>query len=102
MDFHRESDDEKIYEYPIYRGRVTYQLNRYLFFRIVGEYNDYREELLADLLASFTYIPGTVLHVGYGSLQGRVRWENGEYLPADGFLETKRQLFVKLSYLWRT
>jgi hypothetical protein len=101
VDFHRESDGEKIYDYPIYWTRLSYQLNRYLFFRGILEYNDYREELLADVLASFTYIPGTVFHLGYGSLQDRVRWENGEYVDADRFLETRRQFFAKVSYLWR-
>ena len=101
VDFHRDSDGEKVYDYPIYWGRLTYQLNRYLFVRGIAEYNDYREELLTDFLASFTYIPGTVIHVGYGSLQDRIRWENGDYVNADRFLETKRQLFAKVSYLWR-
>jgi len=90
-----------VYDYPIYWGRLTYQLNRYLFVRGIAEYNNYREELLTDFLASFTYIPGTVIHVGYGSLQDRIRWENGDYVQADRFLETKRQLFAKVSYLWR-
>jgi len=101
VDFHRQSDGEKIYEYPIYWGRLTYQLNRYLFFRGIAEYNDYREELLTDLLASFTYIPGTVIHLGYGSLRDRTRWEDGSYMDADRFLEIKRQFFAKVSYLWR-
>lgn len=101
VDFSRSSDGEKIYDYPIYWGRVTYQLNRYLFFRGILEYNEYREEMLTDLLASFTYIPGTVVHVGYGSLQDRVRWAEGSYVPSDDFLETKRSFFLKMSYLWR-
>jgi hypothetical protein len=107
VDFTRESDGEKIYDYPIYWGRLTYQLNRYLFFRGIVEYNEYREELLTDLLASFTYIPGTVVHLGYGSLWDRTRWlqgrgfEIGEYVDSDDFLETKRSFFVKMSYLWR-
>jgi hypothetical protein len=105
VDFTREADDEKVYDYPIYWGRLTYQLNRYLFFRGILEYNEYKNELLTDLLASFTYIPGTVVHVGYGSLRDRIRWEVGEagtgYVDSDEFLETKRSFFVKMSYLWR-
>jgi hypothetical protein len=101
VDFHRESDGEKIYDYPIYWGRLTYQLNKYLLFRGIAEYNDYREELLTDLLVSFTYIPGTVVHLGYGSLRDRIRWDGSDYLESDRFLETKRKLFFKTSYLWR-
>ena len=57
--------------------------------------------MLTDFLASFTYIPGTVIHIGYGSLRDKVRWEAGEYVESDDFLETKRSLFFKMSYLWR-
>jgi len=101
VNFDRESDGEQIYDYPIYWGRLTYQLNQYLFFRGIVEYNEYKKELLTDFLASFTYIPGTVVHVGYGSLRDRVRWEQGAYVDSDDFLETKRSLFFKMSYLWR-
>ncbi len=80
---------------------MTYQVNWYLFFRGILEYNDYRTELLTDFLASFTYIPGTVIHIGYGSLYDRIRWENGEYVDSDRFLEAKRAFFFKTSYLWR-
>jgi hypothetical protein len=101
VDFSRRSDGERIYDYPIYWGRLTYQLNRYLVFRGIFEYNEYKKEMLTDFLASFTYIPGTVVHVGYGSLRDKVRWEEGDYGDSDEFLETKRQFFFKMSYLWR-
>ncbi len=100
-DFFRSSDSEQIYDYTIVRGKVTYQLNRYLFFRGIAEYNDYRRDLLTDLLASFTYIPGTVIHLGYGSLFEKVRWQGDQYVSTDRFLETRRGLFFKASYLWR-
>ncbi|HWP81693.1 MAG TPA: DUF5916 domain-containing protein [Bacteroidota bacterium] len=101
VDFYRESDGEKLYEYPIMRGRLTYQFNHYLFFRAIAEYNKFRRTLLTDFLASFTYIPGTVLHAGYGSLYQRIAWENGAYVNADRFLESRRGFFFKMSYLWR-
>ncbi|MCJ7627707.1 MAG: carbohydrate binding family 9 domain-containing protein [Longimicrobiales bacterium] len=101
VDFHRESDGEEIYDYPIYWGRLTYQLNRYLFLRGILEYNEYRKEMLTDFLASFTYIPGTVVHVGYGSLRDKVRYEQGSPMDSDDFLEVKRSFFFKMSYLWR-
>jgi hypothetical protein len=100
-DFFRRSTGEKEYDYAIWRGRLTYQMSRYLFFRGVVEYNTFRRELLADLLASFTYIPGTVIQLGYGSLYDKTAWIDGEYRDADRLLEMKRGLFFKASYLWR-
>jgi hypothetical protein len=99
--FHRDSDDLKIYEYPISRAKLTYQLNKYLFFRGIVEYNNFRKQMLSDFLASFTYIPGTVVHLGYGSLYQRIKWDNGNYVDSDRFLETRRAFFFKMSYLWR-
>ena len=76
-------------------------MNKYLFFRGVVEYNSFRRELLTDLLASFTYIPGTVIQLGYGSIYDKVDWVDGEYRESNRFLEMKRGLFFKASYLWR-
>jgi hypothetical protein len=56
---------------------------------------------MTDFLASFTYIPGTVIHVGYGSLFEKLGWREDEYVPSDRFMETKRGFFFKASYLWR-
>jgi hypothetical protein len=91
----------RLYDYAIVRNRNTYQVNRYLFFRAIFEYNSYRRQLLTDALGSFTYVPGTVLHVGYGSMHERVRWWDGAYVPSDDYLTTRRGLFFKASYLWR-
>ena len=104
-DFYRSSDSQKEYDYTIIRNRLTYQMNKYLFFRGVVEYNNYKKDLLTDFLASFTYIPGTVIHAGYGSFYKRTRWndtlENPAYVGSNRFLETKRGFFFKASYLWR-
>ncbi|HSA95498.1 MAG TPA: DUF5916 domain-containing protein, partial [Acidobacteriota bacterium] len=100
-DFFRSSTGEREYRYAIWRGRLIYQANRALFFRAIVEYNSFRKEMLTDLLASFTYIPGTVLQLGYGSLYDRTEWAGGEYRDAGRFLEMKRGFFFKASYLWR-
>ena len=81
---------------------MTFQVNQYLFFRTIGEYNDYRRNLNTEFLASFTYIPGTVIYLGYGSIFNRVRWDGTEYVEADNLLEMRRGLFLKMSYLWRS
>jgi hypothetical protein len=89
-DFDRAADGTRLYEYTIVRSRTTFQVNRYLFIRGIFEYNRYREQLTTDLLASFTYIPGTVIYAGYGAVQGR-----------PDLLTQRRGLFFKASYLWR-
>jgi len=95
-DFFRDSNSERIFDITILRGRLTYQLNRYLFLRAIAEHNNLRQRLLTDFLASFTYIPGTVLHFGYGSI-----YEKNVLPNDDGFAETRRGFFAKASYLWR-
>ena len=102
-DFFRSSDNKKVYDYTIWRGRATFQLNRYLFFRAILEYNNYWKKINADLLASFTYIPGTVIYAGYGSAYEKIKWssQDREYFPSGDYLQTKRSFFFKASYLWR-
>ena len=100
-DFVRASDSQKEFDYTIIRSCNTYQVNRYLFFRAIVEYNSFYKRLMTDFLASFTYIPGTVIHFGYGSLYEKIEWKEGEYISADRFLESKRGLFFKASFLWR-
>jgi hypothetical protein len=56
QDLFLQSDKSKIYDYLLARGRITYQVNKYLFFRGILEYNDYRKSLTTDFLASFTYM----------------------------------------------
>jgi hypothetical protein len=100
-DFFRNGDNVKIYQYPIERLNLTYQFNKYLFIRGILEYNGYRKTLLTDFLVSFTYIPGTVCYLGYGSLYE----QSDESMPFLGRevkpLEMQRGFFVKLSYLFR-
>lgn len=94
---------KELMDYQIYRNRTTYQLNKYLFLRSTIEYNTYEKELLTDFLVSFTYIPGTVIHIGYGSLYEKIKWNTNQrdYIDADQFLAMERGLFVKASYNWR-
>jgi len=100
-DFTRSHDGRKEYDYTIVRSLNTYQVNKYLFFRAIFEYNSFRKRLMTDFLASFMYIPGTVIHIGYGSSYEKLEWLDGVYVSSDHFLETKRGFFFKASYLWR-
>jgi hypothetical protein len=101
IDFFRDSDKQKIYDYAILRSRNTFQINKYLFLRAIVEYNDFRDRLTVDTLVSFTYIPGTVLYAGYGSAFEKLEWDGFEYRESTRFLETQRGFFFKVSYLWR-
>jgi hypothetical protein len=100
-DFYRNADGKKIYDYTILRNRTTFQFNRYLFVRGIVEYNSYWKRINLDFLASFTYIPGTVLYLGYGSVYEKVRWNEQGYVPQDDYLLTRKSFFFKASYLWR-
>ncbi len=100
-DFYKKATDEKIYDYSILRNKTTFQFNKYFFFRGILEYNNYWKKLNMDILASFTYIPGTVFYVGYGSIFRKIEWKDDEYIASDRFLETKRGFFFKVSYLYR-
>lgn len=101
-DFTPDATGSLLYDYLITRLRLTYQVNQHLFFRTVGEYNDFRRRLNTEFLASFTWIPGTVVYLGYGSVFDRVRWDGTAYVEADHLLEMRRGLFMKMSYLWRS
>jgi len=101
QDLFEDSGREKIFDYLLLRGRITWQLNRYLFLRSIVEYNDYRKSVSTDFLASFTYIPGTVFHVGYGFLSEYREWNGIEYIESERLMEMKRGFFVKFSYLFR-
>jgi hypothetical protein len=98
----RSSDNSLVYDYPIGRVRVTYQWNQYWFVRAIAEYNGYRKNLTDDFLLSFTYIPGTVMYLGYGSLFERTMWNQTNYIPSNSYIETYRGIFFKVSYLWRS
>ncbi|MBN1940497.1 MAG: carbohydrate binding family 9 domain-containing protein [Candidatus Aminicenantes bacterium] len=100
-DFTQRSDKAKLYDFLIVRSHNTFQVNKYFFLRAIAEYNTYYKRWTVDTLASFTYIPGTVVYVGYGSAFERVRWDGEDYIAGDKYLETKRGFFFKVSYLWR-
>jgi hypothetical protein len=103
VDFDGELDKDRNYDYLILRSRNTFQLNKYLFVRGIVEYNDFRRRMTLDGLVSFTYIPGTVVHLGYGSALEKTEWDEGlaDFAPSSRFHEMKRGFFFKVSYLHR-
>lgn len=100
-DLFQTSSDDRIVDSFILRTRNTLQFNKYLFFRGIMEYNSFRQTLDLDLLLSFTYVPGTVVHLGYGNFYERRRWEIDQYVRSDNYRTTQRGIFFKASYLFR-
>ncbi len=103
VDFYRALDQAKVYDYLILRSRNTFQINKYLFLRGIVEYNDFAKRMTLDGLVSFTYIPGTVVHLGYGSALEKVDWDEDlpGFVRSDRFRQMSRGFFFKVSYLWR-
>lgn len=101
-DFKDKRTDQKIYSVNIYNLQAMYQFNKYFFLRGILRFDDLQHKLLTDVLASFTLIPGTVVHLGYGSLYLKNQWQNGQWIPGQGnYLKMRQGLFFKASYLWR-
>ena len=103
-DLIQKQSNQKIFSVKLYNFRTTYQFNKYFFIRGILRCDSFQEKLLTDLLASFTLIPGTVVHLGYGSLYLRNQWNENtnQWVPGQGdLLQMKRGIFFKASYLWR-
>lgn len=100
-DFYQIENRVREFSYLIIRSRNTFQLTSKLFVRGIVEYNSFEKDLSTDFLISFTYIPGTVVHIGYGALYQKLAWNSHEYQPGSDYLETIRGFFFKASYLWR-
>jgi len=93
---------EKVYEVNIFYTRATYQFSKYFFVRAIAQYNSFQSRMLTDFLASFTFIPGTVIHLGYGGLYEKSEGMNdGLAVSKSNLINTERSIFFKASYLWR-
>lgn len=102
--FRRQVTGEKVYDQGIWRGRATYQFSPKFFVRGLLQYDNFARRVLADFLASFTYIPGTVLYLGYGSLSESRSWAEGGWqrgVTGDRYFQTRQSLFFKVSYRYQ-
>ncbi|MCP5047453.1 MAG: carbohydrate binding family 9 domain-containing protein [bacterium] len=98
----RKSGDQRFYTVDILNIQGTYKFNKYFFLRGILRYDDFEKSLLTDFLASFTLIPGTVMHLGYGSLYERKMWQDDRWVPGfRGLTNLKNGLFFKVSYLYK-
>jgi hypothetical protein len=98
----RASTGERVFTVHIVNLRTTYQFDRHFLVRLIEQYDSSRHRLLTDLLGSYEFVPGTVLHAGYGSLNERREFQDGRLLPDGGdFMTVSRGLFFKGSYVHR-
>jgi hypothetical protein len=93
VDFSRRDTGEKVYDVHVINLRNTYQFNKQFLLRAITQYDSSRRRVLGDFLASYELVPGTVVHLGYGSLL--------EQLVGDTYTPVARALFFKASYLAR-
>ena len=98
--FHEDAADRKRYDIGIYRNKTIFHVNKYLFLRGIVEYNSYYKRIACDSLVGFTYIPGTVIYLGYGPTFEERETDMG-FMRNEGFRETRSALFFKASYLFR-
>jgi hypothetical protein len=100
--FDRASDSAHVFTVHIVNLRSTYQLNRHFFVRGTGQFDSASHRILTDFLASYELVPGTVLHVGYGSLMEKRDLSDEALVSGAGrYLTVSRGLFFKASYLYR-
>ena len=102
--FNRASTGERVYSVDIVNAKTTYQFDKHFLVRFLAQYDSSAERILTDLLASYEFVPGTVVHAGYGSLYERGIDQIGARPPDDGrtkYLAVNRGLFFKASYLRR-
>ena len=102
-DFDRKSSGEDVYDYHIFYSRTTFQPNKHLFFRALIQYDSDLDQVMSDILASYEFVPGTVFHIGYGSLHEKLAWDAPAGLWRDDaavkrFYQTSQSFFLKISY----
>ena len=99
--FHPKASAETLYSVTIWRNSTVWQFNKYLFFRAISEYNAYVHKLREDLLLSFTWIPGTVIYLGYGSQFDKQEWNGMDYIAGNEFNQSQGTWFFKASFRWQ-
>ncbi len=97
-DLYRPNDGGKIFSGYILRNKTVYQFNKNLFFRLVTQYDSFDKRFDVDPLLSYKLNPFTIFYIG----STHDITDYGSSPTHDRFVETNRQIFVKLQYLWRS
>ena len=102
--FDRADTGERVFSVDILNSRTTYQFDKHFLIRFLARYDSSARRVLTDLLASYELVPGTVFHVGYGSLFEKRAGEGNALVPVElgeQYLSVNRGLFLKASYVHR-
>ncbi|HLO66344.1 MAG TPA: DUF5916 domain-containing protein [Holophaga sp.] len=107
LDLNRVRMDEpgtgrNVFDVRTLNSQLSYQFTSRFFLRATVRTDSWKRRMLTDYLASFTYIPGTVVFLGYGEVYDKAEWVDGQWKPQGSRYEPmQRSLFFKVSYLWR-
>jgi hypothetical protein len=114
--FRQGAASASVYNNHIVRSKANYQFTRELSFRAIVDYNgvlpnaslaalDRKKRVSYDFLFTYLVHPGTAFYAGYTDIYENYRFNplQQPYLSPSGSpnLNTGRQAFVKLSYLFR-
>jgi hypothetical protein len=94
----KSAGGEKLYAGYVFRNKLTYQLTKNLFFRIVGEYDSFNKSLNIDPLFSYKWNPFTIFYIGSSHYLNEFT-EQG--VDKRKLKESSRQIFAKFQYLFR-
>jgi len=93
---------QQVFDAKTLNCQGTYQFNSAFFLRATLRSDSFLHRMLTDYLASFTYIPGTVVFLGYGEILVKNQWQGEAWqLQGTKYEPMQRGLFLKVSYLWR-
>ncbi len=85
---------ELLFDGYISRLVGIYQFSNTIFIRLVGQYDQFQKQIELDPLFSFKLNPFTIFYAG--------STHSMEYYGEPyGIVQTERQFFIKLQYLWR-
>lgn len=87
-------DGSEIFTGYVARTRVSYQFTRELFLRTVMQYNDFSGAMDVEPLLMYRLNPYSIVYVGSTH-------DFSEFDDPTGFVQTDRQFFLKLQYLFR-
>jgi hypothetical protein len=91
--FWEEWGGKEIYDFNVFRNRLTYQLSKTLSLRAIVDYNHFYEEIYGSFLISYIYRPGTVFFLGIDN--NLIQDDLNRYSRSD------YSVFLKFSYWHR-
>jgi len=94
-----EVDGEEIFDGYIFRARTSFNMTRRLFARVVLQYDDFDDALSLEPLVTYRINPYTLFYVG--STNAFQRFDAVTGVREDQMVQTSRQFFAKLQYLFQ-